>query len=280
MEAGRCSTHTRRRILTCGSRIRCSKPGGCGTIPGTKHWAGALVRRIAQEEVVLVPGLGTTLIAGNSGFHPSSDTWILNPSYLPLPVLTRLAAVVPDGPWPSVIASMGPLLARGSGAGYAMDWVVAGTAVRPIATPGEFAAGKANAPVLGSYDAIRVYLWLGISDPATPGRGELLGYVPGMANYLKTQAAPPAKIDSTGRVIESASPVGFSAAVAPYLMALGMAAQAKVQMDRVTAAKNSSTGLYGTDARYYDQNLVLFATGWAEERYRFESTGMLQVKWK
>jgi endoglucanase len=240
----------------------------------------SVAARVAQEEVVFVPGLGATLIAGNSGFHPSPDTWILNPSYLPLPVLTRLAAALPDGPWVSVIASMGPMLARGSGSGWAMDWVAAGSSIRAIATPGEFVAAKANAPILGSYDAIRVYLWLGISAPATPGRADLLSYLPGMANYLKTQGAPPSKVDSNGRVVDSASPVGFSAAVAPYLAAMGMASQAKTQMDRVAEAKDSSTGLYGNDARYYDQNLVLFSMGWAEERYRFDATGMLQVKWK
>jgi endoglucanase len=61
---------------------------------------------------------------------------------------------------------------------------------------------------------------------------------------------------------------------------MGMPAQAKAQMDRVAAAKDSSTGLFGSDGRYYDQNLVLFSTGWAEERYRFDSTGMLELKWK
>jgi hypothetical protein len=31
--------------------------------------------------------------------------------------------------------------------------------------------------------------------------------------------------------------------------------------------------------RYYDQNLALFATGWAEERYRFDREGCLKVRW-
>ena len=243
----------------------------------------AVANRIAEEEVALVPGIGTTLLAGNHGFHPDASTWIVNPSYLPLSVLTRLAAEMPEGPWLSVIASVGPVLSRGSGSGYAMDWVVAGSGVRPISSPADLAVGNSQLPAVGSYDAIRVYLWLGIADAATPGRSELLSSVPGMAEYMTSRSVPPAKVDSTGRVVESTSPVGFSAAMVPYLTAMGMASQAKAQMERVEAGRDAATGLYGTDhsePRYYDQNLVLFATGWAEERYRFGSDGALRLKWK
>jgi endo-1,4-beta-D-glucanase Y len=239
--------------------------------------------RIAQEEVALVPGIGTTLVAGNQGFHPDANTWIINPSYLPLSVLTRLAAAVPDGPWLSVIASLGPVLSRGSGSGYAMDWVVAGSGIRPVSGPADLAAGGRQLPALGSYDAIRVYLWLGLADPATPGRSELLRSVSGMAEYMSSRNVPPAKVDSLGRVVDSAGTIGFSAAIVPYLTAMGMATQAKAQMERVEGAKDAATGMYaaGQDTpRYYDQNLVLFATGWAEQRYRFGSDGTLTLKWK
>ena len=102
-----------------------------------------MAARIAQEEVASVPGLGTTLIAGARGFHPDAKTWILNPSYLPLPVLRRLAAVTPQEPWKAVMASLNPLLAKGCGAGYAMDWVVADIdGVHPSMTPAQLATGK------------------------------------------------------------------------------------------------------------------------------------------
>lgn len=240
----------------------------------------AMASRIAREEVAQVPGLGTTLLAGKQGFHPSANVWIVNPSYLPLPVLERLAGAMPQGPWRAVAASLGPMLARGSGSGYAMDWVSAGAGVRPMQAPADFASGKKDAPVLGSYDAIRVYLWLGIADPSTPGRADLLKSVDGMAEYLQTVAIPPEQIDSSGKVFQPNGPVGFSAAVVPYVTALGMTAQAKAQTDRVATSKDAATGLYGNDPRYYDQNLILFATGWAEERYRFDSSGMLKLAWK
>jgi endoglucanase len=74
--------------------------------------------------------------------------------------------------------------------------------------------------------------------------------------------------------------VGFSAAVEPYLLAEGAKAAAQVQSARLVALHHPSSGLYGAAPAYYDQNLALFSTGWSEQRYRFESDGRLNVKWK
>jgi endoglucanase len=81
-------------------------------------------------------------------------------------------------------------------------------------------------------------------------------------------------------VVRAEAPVGFSAAVAPYLNALGMKAQAKLQQDRLIAAQDPATGLYGHPGEYYDENLALFSTGFIEQRFRFERDGRLHLKWK
>jgi endo-1,4-beta-D-glucanase Y len=239
----------------------------------------AMATRISHEEVALIPGLGTTLIAGAHGFHPDPASWIVNPSYLPPPLLVRMAQLDPAGPWASILASLKPLLARGSGAGYAMDWVAAGTTIAPSETPAQLAAGVKDQPAIGSYDAIRVYLWLGISDASTPGLHDLLGDVSGMATYLQSQPIPPERVDGAGKVLGPNGPAGFSAAVFPYLIAKGMSAQAKAQLDRAMGTRNPATGLIG-HGEYYDQNLALFATGWSEERYRFDREGRLKMRWK
>jgi len=57
-----------------------------------------------------------------------------------------------------------------------------------------------------------------------------------------------------------------------------MPVQAKAQMDRALASKDPGTGLVG-HGEYYDQNLALFATGWLEQRYRFDREGRLKVPW-
>jgi endoglucanase len=231
--------------------------------------------RIGQQEVAYVPGVGTTLLSGPVGFHPNDGTWLLNPSYSPPFIFVRLSGVLPKGPWAAVLDSLQPVLIQGSGDGFAMDWVSAGTGVRPSSPP-----DKPDIPAEGSYDAIRVYLWLGICDPNTPKLRGLISSVSGMAAYMRNHGVPPEQIDASGRVLSQNAPPGFSAAVTPYLLAMGLRAQAKEQMNRLAASKNSALGLYGRTPVYYDQNLALFATGWLEQRYRFDHDGELRVKWR
>ena len=231
--------------------------------------------RIAQLEVAYVPGVGTTLLSGPAGFHPNESTWLLNPSYFAPFILVRLSHALPTGPWGAVLNSLQPILAQGSADGFAMDWVTAGTGVRPSPPP-----GKADALAEGSYDAIRVYLWLGICDQNTPRIRELLSEVSGMAPYMKSHVAPPEAVDASGRILSLNAPPGFSAAITPYLLAMGLRSQAKAQVDRLAATKNPALGLYGRTPVYYDQNLALFATGWLEQRYRFDREGKLMVKWR
>src|SRR5438046_563543 len=55
-------------------------------------------------------------------------------------------------------------------------------------------------PTVGSYDAIRVYLWVGMLNRQTKGRDTLLKSISGMENYLRTNSLPPAKVRPDGSV--------------------------------------------------------------------------------
>jgi len=254
-----------------------SEAGRLWKVPRYQKIAMTMAARIAQQEVAYIPGLGTTLLPGPTGFHPSATTWLLNPSYLPPPLLMYFSKTMPQGPWGAILQSLRPLLAEPVGHGFAMDWVRAGEGIYPSRAP---SVVDTLSPHVGSYDAIRVYLWLGIADPQTPGVRQLLGDVRGMAEYMKIHITPPEKVDSTGNVVSPLGPPGFSAALSPYLGAVGATTQAKAQADRLASTKNPGTGLYGKDAAYYDQNLALFATGWLEQRYRFDRDGKFQAHWK
>jgi len=118
-----------------------------------------MVSLIAKQEVTLVPRLGTTLLPGPFGFHPDAGTWILNPSYLQPSVLSYLAAMFPQGPWGAVLSSLPRIVTESSGGGFAMDWVTAGSSLGPAAKSGA-TGGTGTGSAAGSYDAIRVYLWL------------------------------------------------------------------------------------------------------------------------
>lgn len=257
-----------------------SEAGRLWGVPRYQKLGTLMAMRIAQHEVVYVPGLGTTLLSGSVGFHPSGNVWLLNPSYLPPSLLAYFARAIPKGPWQAVMDSLQPMLSQGSGAGFIMDWISAGNGIHPSISPGELASGIRDKPPVGSYDAIRVYLWLGIADPATPEIKSLLPLAPGMAAYLKGHLVPPEQVDYAGRVVSPNGPPGFSAAVIPYLHALGMETERKLQAERLASAWNSALGLYGQKGEYYDQNLALFSIGWSEQRYHFDREGNLKVKWR
>ena len=239
-----------------------------------------LAERIAREEVVPIPNFGTALLPGPHGFEIGANNYVLNPSYLPPFLLTSLANTLPHGPWAAILKTLPRLIALPSTHGFAMDWVSAGPDGVQPAAPAQPAQGAQQTQPAGSYDAIRVYLWLGLADPATPGLRPLLATASGMADLLRTAITPPRIVNAQGAVVAPDAPVGFSAAVIPYLNALGMQAQARMQQDRLIAARDPTTGLSSNRSQYYDENLVLFSTAWSEKRYRFEPSGELHVNWK
>jgi endoglucanase len=163
-----------------------------------------------------------------------------------------------------------------------MDWAdyVPSDGFYPASAPGNVQPGKDVPPAVGSYDAIRVYLWAGMTDGDGPTRSQVLGIVSGMGSYLGNHAAPPEKISDQGLPLEQDGPVGFSAAVLPYLKTFpNLEREAAQQKIRMSAQLDRSTGLYGKEPAYYDQNLVLFATGFMDGRFRFGPRGELKVEW-
>ena len=71
-------------------------------------------------------------------------------------------------------------------------------------------------------------------------------------------------------------PIGFAAALLPYLQTDGRNTALLLQQKRVQAR------LFDPAARlpYYDHVLGLFGTGWIEKRYQFLPTGRLQLRWE
>jgi endoglucanase len=220
------------------------------------------------------------LLPGPTGFqHDQSTT--LNPSYLPVFIFERFGEVDPAGPWREIAANIPHLLEQSVRHGYAMDWVdyFPGDGFYPVPeqTPG---SASDDGPG-GGYDAIRVYLWAGMLDDDTDARANLVNTVPGMSAYLADHDAPPEKVSDLGVPVAEDGPVGFSAAVLPYLSAFQNSSKLSIQqMIRMNLMKDESSGLYGKDLNYYDQNLALFAIGFLDGRFRFGPGGELKVEWK
>ena len=161
-----------------------------------------MASRVAHQEVVLVPGVGTTMIPGAEGFHPDPATWYVNPSYLPPSLLEYFAKNDPQSPWQQVLVSLPDVVATQSG--YAMDWMKVGAdGIKPCAPPAVVKEaeinGKPAATAMGSYDAIRVYLWLGLADQKTPGVKRAMAGLPAMALYMNAHLTPPAQVDAVGK---------------------------------------------------------------------------------
>jgi len=235
----------------------------------------SLAALIAKHEVADIPGFGPVLMPGKAYFH-TGRTWILNPSYTPLFLLDRLAELDPAGPWADIATMVPVLLERSARGGFAMDWV--------SYTPGKGFTpcqpnGGVQPPPTGSYDAIRVYLWAGMTASGTPGRQRLLKALPGMNAYLQHYPAPPEKISADGTALPQPGPVGYSASLLPYLEAAGDQQAIAQQMVRVKAQLDEKTYLFGTNPTYYDQNLAMFGTGWADKSFQFGKSGELLVRW-
>lgn len=118
-----------------------------------------------------------------------------------------------------------------------------------------------------------------IGEDRTPSRGELLKSLSGMGAYLHNYSVPPAKVRPDGSMEDPKGPVGFSAALLPYAAALGDRKIESQQMLRVQSGLDPHTGLYGSPAKYYDQNLALFGLGFEQQQFSFDSNGNLRLKW-
>jgi endoglucanase len=226
-----------------------------------------LAQAIVAKETAVLPGLGRTVLPGPVGFHPQDDVWRLNPSYVPLQVMRHLVSALPQQTeWKAILDSSTRLVTGTAPHGFSPDWVMYKRDQGFVADP----ASKAES----AYNAIRVYLWAGLLAPDAPERAAVLDTFRPLAEFVAAHGFPPERVDTqTGVAASNEGNAGFSAAVAPYLAALGRneLAQAQVQRTRTLAAQ-SPLG-------YYSQVLTLFGLGHLDGQYRFDANGAVVPAW-
>lgn len=247
-----------------------------------------LLRLIARDAVVTVPGLGPTLLPGARGFvHIQGDQqqWRLNPSYSFVPLWRRLAQADPTGPWKALITSGMQVLQASTPLGYVPDWMayqapLDGRSGRFIVDP---VAGD-----VGSYDSIRVYLWAGMTSGEDPLRAAMLARVYGMTALLQQRATLPEKIATRSGALDGKASVGMSAALVPLARQLPTPSAYQGLLQATRAALQAAPIHASTPAPdpapvaqvYYDWVLGLFATGWAQHQFQFLPSGMAQFCWE
>ena len=214
-----------------------------------------LLRLIEQEETARLPKLGAMLLPGPQGFHPDEHSWKLNPSYLPLQLMRRFARVGNADLWNEIIANTVTLIERANADGIVPDWVI----YRDDGTLR--AGGKSRHGKIG-YDAIRVYLWAGMLPTTDPLRPRLLRLL---------------NRDCGDNLVASASSApGIRIALAPLMKAIGNHRCLSRLVRMVDHGWRD--GLLGDPARYYDQNLSMFALAWLEKRFTFRADGGLRIR--
>jgi endoglucanase len=227
-----------------------------------------LLSLIKSTEIVQAGSVGPVLLPGPQGFVLDKGRFRVNPSYMPEFMFRYLAVVDSQGPWQAVWDGFRRMAPRVYRAGVAPDNFV-------VDSRGTVMPDTERDPS-GSYDAIRVYLWAGMSGT---GNREILDLLPHYALLIRQSGNPPEKVNPhTGSVTKADySPLGFSGAVLPYLKALGDQPTLQQQRQRVQAA--ASRARQGETTHYYDQVLVLFGTGWVDGQYRFDDQGRLSPRW-
>ena len=101
----------------------------------------------------------------------------------------------------------------------------------------------------------------------------LLDTLAPMARYVREQGYPPESIDILTGQASGPAPSGFSAAMLPFLRAMGDDKALQSQRMRLEARPLRPKA-------YYEQVLALFGQGAFEGQYRFTATGQLLARWK
>lgn len=227
--------------------------------------ARALLEQIKAQEVADVPGIGLMLIPAPQGFHAEDGSWRLNPSYLPQFQLRALALADPKGPWQQVWDNHERVMQTLLRNGIAPDWY-------EVTATGELTVDRQTKGV-SSYDAIRVPLWIGMSR----GVNKLLPLLRPLATQLSKLPAPPERLDSQSGLPSGGAPIGYSAAVLPFLAAMD---EDSLVRQRQRLKNNRVDGNLGTPPHYYDQALGMFGEGWDSQRFQFDPGGRLIPGWE
>ncbi|WP_420800143.1 cellulose synthase complex periplasmic endoglucanase BcsZ [Paraburkholderia tagetis] len=236
---------------------------------------GMLVaRNVVRQESADLPGLGRTVLPGPAGFKLDKNTWRLNPSYVPLQLMRRFALALQQAPealeWRSLLASSTKLVNDTAPHGYSPDWVVYRV---QNGNKGAFAP-DAQTHAESAYNAIRVYLWAGMLASDDPLRSATLATFAPLSAFVAAHGFPPERVDTqSGAPGPNEGNGGFSAALAPYLSALGRTDLADAQVARSrTLAQKSPPG-------YYSSVLMLFGLGYMQGLYHFDAQGRVAPAW-
>ena len=207
---------------------------------------------LLKTQVREVPSLGKVLLPGQYGFE-KADTLTLNPSYYPLFLLRRFA--VEDDYWQAVFDGCLRATLRCAPNGFAPDWVT-------FAKDGTVVSSTDS---LGSYNAIRVYLWAGMMSKDDPVRARLKAHFAPMLRLTEAMNVPAEKIDVQASRSNGSGSLGFAASLLPLMDEEKSAALIRTYLQVSPIVKEN----------YYRNVLTLFGLGFDERQFAFDRHGFV-----
>lgn len=227
--------------------------------------ATVMAKRIIREETAYLPNLGLSLLPGPSGFEYDDNSWKLNPSYAPLFILQQFSQRYPHSPWQELHDASAKMLIETSQSGVSPDWV--------MYQPNKGFYFNSETSDLGSYNAIRVYLWASMMAENAPHRNDLVQQFTPMVEHLVDNTESPLNTYAkTGEMNES-GPSGFTAALLP-LLAINNEDEAVKTLQKKLMIDTSFT-----TTRYYDSILYLFGTSTLNKQFSIDEMGKFIPNW-
>lgn len=219
--------------------------------------AYAVMENISKD-ITTVKALGSVLLPGKYGFVHANG-YRINPSYYPPMVMRRLSFMGKG--WSELDKVALKIIVNSSPKGYAPDWVE----WYPDAYQWNIPDNKKD---IGSYDAIRVYLWIGMMADS-PLKDKLQKHFSPFIQLVKQSGHVPLAVNCLSGVMQGHGPIGFEAALMPWMSGRRDFSKPKALIDLKSV---KSIG-------YYNSVLVLFGKGWYEKKYRFDKNGYLKPAW-
>jgi endoglucanase len=225
----------------------------------------SIATQILEKETVFVPHYGQLILPGAQGFKLTEHSWRINPSYFPLQLFKRFSVLYPNSPWQTITQNSLTFLTQSAPQGMSPNWAV-------INDNGEIYPETPN-NTIGGYDAIRVYLWLGMLADNDPDKNSLIQHFSPWLKMIQTDGFVSEYFDITTKMQTNHQPLGFNAAALPLLVSIDDTSTLSKLLDTLKKHQPSNT-----TSQYYDNVLILFGKGWLEKRYHFNKDGSLSLE--
>lgn len=210
----------------------------------------ALLKQIETKEVRVVEGIGRLVMPGEVGFV-GEKSWKINPSYSPMQLMHYFSQY--SSVWSEIEPNTAKMLIQTANSGYSPDWATYTT---------QWELDKKS-----SYDAIRVYMWIGMLNHADVYKKELTATFQNFEKQIQQAGQPPRQFNFIDKTMDAEGSIGFSAAALPFLSDPTLQQQ---QYQRIVEQ-------YDENDSYYNNVLILFGLGWYAGLYHFDVNGNLEI---